>query len=92
MSKDIRKCTNCGSGNVDVTYAGGELQDIECRDCGTVVKPYRPEPECPLGSSKMTLDEAIEHCKEVTKGACGAEHQQLAEWLEELKRYRAGTA
>ena len=39
--------------------------------------------------SCMTLDEAIEHCKEkadCTK--CGMEHQQLAEWLIELKSRR----
>ena len=44
----------------------------------------------------MTLDEAIVHAREVgekmicnceTK-SCGQEHLQLAEWLEELKRYR----
>lgn len=37
----------------------------------------------------MTLDEAIEHCKEkadCTK--CGMEHRQLAEWLIELKNRR----
>lgn len=36
----------------------------------------------------MTLKEAIQHCEEVAKGkcnACGAEHEQLAEWLKELK-------
>ena len=43
----------------------------------------------------MTLDEAIEHCKEQAfkqmesgcKG-CADEHLQLAKWLEELKRLR----
>ena len=43
----------------------------------------------------MTLDEAIKHCHEVADGAlcegtvnhkaCGEEHKQLAEWLEEYK-------
>ena len=47
----------------------------------------------------MTIDEAIKHCNEVADGAlcestvnnkaCGEEHKQLAEWLEELKRMRA---
>ena len=58
----------------------------------------------------MTLDEAIEHCKEVERikkqaGAeaelqgcyryalkcerCASEHRQLAEWLRELKKYKA---
>ena len=39
----------------------------------------------------MKLDEAINHCKEVAKskcGSCGAEHEQLAEWLIELKERR----
>lgn len=44
----------------------------------------------------MTLDEAIEHAKEVGSRMmcscktheCGKEHMQLASWLEELKRYR----
>ena len=39
--------------------------------------------------SCMTLDEAIEHCKEkadCTK--CGMEHRQLAEWLIELENRR----
>jgi len=39
----------------------------------------------------MTLDEAIQHC--VEKGndctECGEEHLQLAEWLKELKFFRA---
>lgn len=39
----------------------------------------------------MTIDEAINHCKEVAKSkcdSCGAEHEQLAEWLIELKERR----
>lgn len=44
----------------------------------------------------MTLQEAIEHCKEVASGAteqgkcaeCADDHRQLAEWLEELQQYR----
>lgn len=43
----------------------------------------------------MTIDEAIQHCKEqvqeqAKKGCyrCAEEHQQLAEWLKELKAYR----
>ncbi len=44
----------------------------------------------------MTIEEAIKHCKEVAAGKtvqgncpeCAAEHEQLAEWLEELARYR----
>jgi len=43
----------------------------------------------------MDLDEAIQHCKEqvqeqAKKGcySCAEEHQQLAEWLKELKAYK----
>ena len=45
----------------------------------------------------MTIDEAIKHCNEVSTGAlckgtvnqaCGEEHKQLAEWLEELKELK----
>ena len=49
----------------------------------------------------MTLDEAIKHCEEVAEEAkmtpcikgglvekCGQEHEQLAEWLKELKAYK----
>ena len=46
----------------------------------------------------MTLDEAIAHAREVASRKfddrvhcikCAEEHEQLAEWLEELKAYRA---
>lgn len=41
----------------------------------------------------MTLDEAIQHCKEVaentTCAGCKKEHLQLAEWLQELKKRRS---
>lgn len=43
----------------------------------------------------MDLDSAIQHCKEqvqeqAKKGcySCAEEHQQLAEWLKELKAYK----
>ena len=43
----------------------------------------------------MTLQEAIQHCRkqvqeQAKKGcySCAEEHQQLAEWLKELKAYR----
>lgn len=38
----------------------------------------------------MTLDEAIEHCKEKIDGCtdCAKEHEQLYYWLLELKLYR----
>lgn len=41
----------------------------------------------------MTLDEAIQHAESVSQTAecaeCRAEYKQLAEWLRELKEYRA---
>lgn len=45
----------------------------------------------------MTLDEAIVHAKEAgiklmldcSTYSCGQEHMQLAQWLEELKAFRA---
>lgn len=40
----------------------------------------------PKPSSTMTLDEAIEHCKEKEDcSACGQEHKQLREWLEDYR-------
>ena len=38
----------------------------------------------------MTLQEAIEHAKEVACGCrkCAEEHEQLAGWLEELLKYK----
>lgn len=37
----------------------------------------------------MTLDEAIEHCREKENcSACGQEHKQLRLWLEELRERR----
>ena len=38
----------------------------------------------------MTIDEAIQHCQEKACGnsECSKEHQQLGEWLKELKEYR----
>lgn len=45
---------------------------------------------------KMTLDEAIQHCKEIAIEyeakaecfECGKEHRQLAEWLEDYKQLK----
>ena len=38
----------------------------------------------------MTLDEAIKHCQEKScnNTECAKDHQQLGEWLIELKHYR----
>ena len=39
----------------------------------------------------MTLDEAITHAREIAGrgGECAEDHEQLAEWLEELRKLRA---
>ena len=41
-------------------------------------------------NNMMTLDEAIQHCKEKScdNTGCAKDHQQLGEWLTELKHYR----
>lgn len=38
----------------------------------------------------MTLEEAIKHCEEKAcdNTECALEHKQLAEWLQELQKYR----
>ena len=39
----------------------------------------------------FTLEEAIEHAIEIGKdecNECGEQHKQLAQWLQELKKYR----
>ena len=46
----------------------------------------------------MTLNEAIKHAREVAENRtdlceeCRAEHEQLAEWLDELKRLKTDEA
>lgn len=45
-----------------------------------------------IKQKKMTLKEAIIHCREVASNQCGqcaADHEQLAQWLEELAKLRA---
>lgn len=38
----------------------------------------------------MTLDEAIQHCRDKENcSQCGQEHKRLREWLEELKDLRS---
>ena len=40
--------------------------------------------------SLMTLDEAIQHCRDKENcSQCGQEHKRLREWLEELKKLRS---
>ena len=44
-------------------------------------------------NEKMTLDEAIQHCHEVAESCenkgCALNHEQLANWLEELKWFKS---
>lgn len=48
-----------------------------------------------IRSNIMTLEEAIEHAKDVALHIdcleCARDHQQLVEWLEELKARRGRT-
>ena len=38
---------------------------------------------------RLTISEAIEHCNEkIDCSECGQQHAQLAEWLEELQKYK----
>lgn len=56
---------------------------VDCKDYYLESKPKQSEP--------MTLNEAIQHCKDVAASKCdecGKEHQQLAEWLQELVNLR----
>ena len=45
-----------------------------------------------IGDVKMSLEEAIDHCKKVSENCqnvlCRAEHEQLYDWLNELMNYR----
>lgn len=56
-----------------------------------LIWPNYPQYHTGVKNSSMTLDEAIKHCEEKANGcdACAEEHKQLAEWLKELKGYRA---
>ena len=79
--KQKRNCDTC-------KYGGHTLQDLKkCVYCDGR-NGWTP---------KMTLDEAIKHAEEVAdtpcftdeEAKCYSEHRQLAEWLKELKAYRA---
>jgi hypothetical protein len=40
---------------------------------------------------QMTLDDAIKHCQQVADESvceCADEHRQLAQWLQELKKFK----
>ena len=59
------------------------------------IQPITPQELIPPTAGAMTLDDAIAHAKEVCKEVCdekpgcASEHQQLVEWLTELKAFRA---
>lgn len=46
-----------------------------------------------INTDEKLLNEAIEHCYEVAStcnnAGCSSDHEQLAKWLTELKKYRA---
>lgn len=53
---------------------------------------WQPLPEPYREHSMMTLNDAITHAEEVAEAVCGEcakEHQQLAEWLKELRERRS---
>ena len=70
--------------------------DEAIRHCGEVVKKqeelYRI---CPASESEMLHCNGTKDCRVLKNGKnkgcqkCAAEHRQLAEWLKELKSYRA---
>lgn len=83
----------------DKSFNSGPYYDIFCRDCEASVH-FADESETEEGAvnmwntriaperKPMTLDEAIEHCIEKACrdcSECAKEHQQLANWLCELK-------
>lgn len=70
---------------------------VQCVDCGAQTRYVTdPDEEYVIriwnrraNMSLMTLDEAIEHCRDRENcSQCGQEHKQLREWLEELKDLR----
>ena len=69
---------------LSLLYDFVEMQNIEKDDKNT----------SQLNMELMTLDEAMQHCKEVyesnegTNYKCSLEHWQLYNWLRELKEYR----
>ena len=102
MWNELKPCPFCGSNNIviyDKSFNSRLYYDILCRDCEASVH-FADENETEEGAANMwntriaperkpmTLDEAIEHCKEVaTKNCseCAEEHKQLANWLRTLK-------
>lgn len=76
-------CTNCGNrGNFYCSCFTRDKSDDELSRtvCGNYIRLSEQKAE------KLTIDEAITHCRENNcEGACKAEHEQLADWLEELK-------
>lgn len=62
---------------------------VDAYEWAFVVEPKKPD-------AAMALDEAIQHCYKVAErlrksnpcDTCAAEHEQLAHWLEELKKLR----
>lgn len=74
----------------EIIQASRELSEEKEDEEGNPEEPAeadRSAEEC--DAKPMTLDEAIQHCKDIVEKAgdckCSKQHAQLAEWLEELK-------
>ena len=97
MYNELKPCPFCG-GEAELYQSYCGYYQIECHQCSarsctavekeSVISNWNMRSTTERKSKTMTLDEAIEHCKEVaTKNCseCAEEHQQLANWLHTLK-------
>lgn len=97
MYNELKPCPFCG-GEAELYQSYCGYYQIECHQCSarsctavekeSVISNWNMRSTTERKSKTMTLDEAIEHCKEVaTKNCseCAEEHKQLANWLRTLK-------
>ena len=87
-----RKATDVDS---DAGEDTGEDTGEDAGDGKTHTKPDEVELKGSCSGCILTLDEAIEHALEVANqndGPCAVNHARLAEWLEELRTYRASSS
>ena len=66
-----------------------DLIDAECKDIQSAINELEKPEECIC--RELTLDEAIEHAREVStrnSSMCSRQHAQLANWLEQLKNLK----
>ena len=82
---------------VNDVLAGGENNNFELVDKQeeTPVENESADEVPEKTHEPMTLDQAIEYCRETAEklgcSDCANEHTQLGDWLEELKEYRMAT-